>query len=98
MKLFVSTTALFLSASAALAAEATTHIAVEGLTCPSCSFIVATTMKRVESVEILEFIEGEAENGLFVLRYDDALTDPEAIASAVTGVGYGATVATETGS
>ncbi len=98
MKLLVSTTALLLSASAALAAEATTHIAVEGLTCPSCSFIVTTTLKRVESVQILEFTEGEADTGLYVVRYDDALTDPAAIVAAVTGVGYGASVATETGS
>jgi periplasmic mercuric ion binding protein len=98
MKLLISTTALILSASAAMAAEATTRVAVEGLTCPSCSYIVATAMKRVESVEILEFIEGDAENGLYVLRYDDALTDPEAIVAAVTGVGYGASLAAESGS
>ncbi len=98
MKLLVSTTALFLSASAALAAEATTRIAVEGLTCPSCSYIVATAMKRVESVEVLKFTEGHAETGLYVLRYDDALTNPDAIVAAVTGVGFGASMAAESGS
>ena len=98
MKLLISTTALIFSAGAAMAAEATTSVAVDGLTCPSCGYIVATAMKRVESVEILEFIEGDAENGLYVLRYDDAHTDPEAIVAAVTGVGYGASLAAESGS
>ncbi|WP_448328202.1 heavy-metal-associated domain-containing protein [Sulfitobacter sp. M13] len=98
MKLLISTTALILSAGGAMAAEATTRVDVEGLTCPSCSYIVATAMKRVKSVEILEFIEGDAENGLYVLRYDDVLTDPEAIVAAVTGVGYGASLAAESGS
>ena len=98
MKLLISTATLILSASVAMAAEATTRVAVEGITCPSCSYIVATAMKRVESVEILEFIEGDTENGLYVLRYDNALTDPEAIVAAVTGVGYGASLATESGS
>ena len=45
MKLLISTATLILSASVAMAAEATTRVAVEGLTCPSCSYIVATAMK-----------------------------------------------------
>jgi mercuric ion binding protein len=98
MKLLITTAALFLSASATLAAEATTRIFVEGLTCPSCSYIVATAMKRVDSVKVQEFIAGEAENGLYVLRYDDALADPQAIIAAVTAVGYAATLAAESGS
>lgn len=98
MKLLVSTAVLILSASPTLAAEATTRIAVEGLTCPSCSYIVATAMKRVDSVEVQELIAGEAENGLYVLRYDDALTDPQAIVAAVTAVGYRAALNAENGS
>ena len=59
MKSLLSAVALALVAGAAPAAEATTRIAVTGLTCPSCSYIVATAMKRVESVEILSFTEAE---------------------------------------
>jgi len=60
-----------------MAAEATTRVDVEGLTCPSCSYIVATAMKRVESVaNPLSSTEGDAESGLYVLRYDDALHRP----------------------
>ena len=98
MKIPIATAALILSTGALAAAEATTRIAVEGLTCPSCSYIVATAMKRVQSVEVVEFIEGDAEDGLYILRYDDALTDPGAIVTAVTGMGYGASLASENGS
>lgn len=98
MKLLFSIAALALSTGASLAAEATTRVAVDGLTCPSCSYIVATAMKRIDSVEVLEFTEGEAGAGLYVLRYDDAVTDPEAIVAAVTGVGYGAALAGKSGS
>lgn len=98
MKLLVSAAALILSAGAAQAEEAITRVAVDGLTCPSCSVIVATAMKRVESVEVVSFTEGDAQDGLYVLRYDDAVTDPGAIVSAVTGVGYGARLAEGSGS
>ena len=50
-------------------------------------------MKRVESVEILSFTEAGDDAGVYDLRYDDAATDPAAILAAVTGVGYGATLA-----
>ncbi len=98
MKLLILAATLSVASGAALAKEATTRIAVEGLTCPSCSYIVATAMKRIDSVEVVEFIEGDAEDGLYVLRYDDAKTAPEDIVLAVTGVGYGATLADDSGS
>lgn len=81
-----------------LAGEAETRLHVTGLTCPSCSYIVATALKKVESVEIAEFAQGEAEDGTYLIRYDDAVTDPEALVAAVTGVGYGASVVAEGGS
>lgn len=75
-----------------LAGEAKTRLHVTGLTCPSCSYIVATALKKVESVEIAEFAQGEAGDGTYLLRYDDAVTDPEALLTAVAGVGYGASL------
>ena len=91
--------AILLSAPAAtLAAEAEARLHVSGLTCPSCSYIVATALKKVETVEIMEFTEGEAEDGVYVLTYDDTATEPEALIQAVTGVGYGAALATGGGS
>ncbi|WP_372837278.1 heavy-metal-associated domain-containing protein [Puniceibacterium confluentis] len=98
MKQLVVAAALLLAPVAVLAGEATSRLHVTGLTCPSCSYIVATALKRVETVEIAEFVEGEAEDGLYLLRYDDAVTDAEALIDAVTGVGYGATLAPDSGS
>ncbi|WP_146592403.1 heavy-metal-associated domain-containing protein [Puniceibacterium confluentis] len=98
MKQLVVAAALLLAPVAVLAGEATSRLHVTGLTCPSCSYIVATALKRVETVEIAEFVEGEAEDGLYLLRYDDAVTDAEALIAAVTGVGYGATLAPDSGS
>ena len=89
---------LWISPTATLAAEAETRLHVTGLTCPSCSYIVATALKRVETVVIAEFVEGEAEEGVYVLHYDDAVTGPDRLVAAVTGVGYGATLAPEDGS
>jgi mercuric ion binding protein len=87
---------LWISPTAIFAAEAETRLHVTGLTCPSCSYIVATALKRVETVEIAEFLE--AEDGVYVLHYDDAVTGPARLIAAVTGVGYGATLAPEDGS
>jgi periplasmic mercuric ion binding protein len=98
MRPLIPAAALILSAGGALAEEATTTIDVTGLTCPSCSYIVATTLKRIDTVEIMHFTEGSSEDGTYELRYDDAVTGPEEIISAVNGVGFGAALSPETGS
>lgn len=89
---------LWISPTAIFAVEAETRLHVTGLTCPSCSYIVATALKRVETVEIAEFLEGGAEDGVYVLHYDDLAADPDQLIAAVTGAGYGATLAQEDGS
>lgn len=89
---------LMLAPAMSQAGEAETRLHVTGLTCPSCSYIVATALKRIDTVEIAQFTEGDAEDGVYVLRYDDAVTDPEALVAAVTNVGYGAALALEDGS
>lgn len=98
MKQTLLATALMLAPAMSLADEAETRLHVTGLTCPSCSYIVAAALKKVETVQIAEFIEGEDEDGSYLLRYDDAVTDPEALVAAVTGVGYGASLASGGGS
>lgn len=98
MKQLFLSAALLLPPATALAAEAETSLHVTGLTCPSCSYIVATALKKVETVEITEFTEGEAEDGIYVLRYDDDVTHPDALIAAITGVGYGATLVSGSGS
>lgn len=98
MKKILTLTTYLLTAATAFAGEATTSLDVTGLTCPSCSFIVATALKRVETVEIVAFTEGTSEDGTYFLRFDDAVTTPEALIAAVTGMGYGATLNTKGGS
>lgn len=98
MKRILLAAILLLAPAAALAEEAQTRLHVTGLTCPSCSYIVATALTRVDTVEIAEFVEGDAEDGIYVLHYDDAVTTPEALISTVTGVGYGAALADGSGS
>ncbi|MGR3498585.1 MAG: heavy-metal-associated domain-containing protein [Limimaricola soesokkakensis] len=98
MKHLLLAASLGLAPVALQAEEAETRLHVTGLTCPSCSYIVATALKHIDTVEIAEFAEGEAEDGLYVLRYDDLVTDPEALIAAVTGVGYGASLVSGSGS
>ena len=98
MKQLFLSAALLLPPATALAAEAETSLHVTGLTCPSCSYIVATALKKVETVQIAEFTEGEAKDGTYLLQYDDAVIDPEALIAAVTGVGYGASLVAGGGS
>ena len=92
MRHLLFATILSVSPTVILAADAETRLHVTGLTCPSCSFIVATALKRVETVEIAEFVEGEAADGVYVLQYDDTVTGPDRLIAAITGVGYGATL------
>ncbi|SFP87080.1 heavy-metal-associated domain-containing protein [Tranquillimonas alkanivorans] len=98
MKRILLAAILLLAPATVLAGDAQTRLHVTGLTCPSCSYIVATALKRVDTVEIAEFVEGDAEDGTYVLHYDDSVTDPEALIATVTGVGYGATLADGSGS
>jgi copper chaperone CopZ len=98
MKRILFAAILPLAPATVLAGDAQSRLHVSGLTCPSCSYIVATALKRVETVEIVEFVEGEAEDGVYVLDYDDAVTDPEALIATVTGIGYGAALADRSGS
>ncbi|OOY05384.1 MULTISPECIES: cation transporter [unclassified Thioclava] len=98
MKRILLAAILLVVPAVALAEEAQTRLHVTGLTCPSCSYIVATALKRVDTVEIAEFVEGDAEDGIYVLHYDDSVTDPDALIATVSGVGYGATLVDGSGS
>lgn len=73
----------------AFADEQTVSIDVSDMTCPSCSFTVATSMKRVPTVQILDFEEGEEfGKGVFVVTFDDETATPEMIVDAVMANGY----------
>ncbi|GGA10960.1 periplasmic mercury ion-binding protein [Neptunicoccus cionae] len=86
-------------ASAAFAEERTVEIGVSELTCPSCSFIVASSMRGVPSVEIDGFVDGpEYGQGVYSVTFDDAKTTAEGIIEAVMANGYPAKILPDTAS
>ncbi len=86
-------------ATTAFADEKRTSLEVGGLSCPSCFYIAGDAMLSVESVNILEFTEGEeAGRAVYVVSYDDEMATPEQIVEAVEGYGYPATIVEVPGS
>ncbi len=97
--LLSSALALAAFAPAAFAEERTVEIAVSELTCPSCSFIVASSMRGVPSVEINDFVDGpEYGQGVYSVTFDDAETSVEGILKAVAANGYPAQLLPDTAS
>tara|TARA_R110002051_G_scaffold112821_1_gene185514 strand:+ start:3991 stop:4245 length:255 start_codon:yes stop_codon:yes gene_type:complete len=83
----------------AFAEERTVEIAVSELTCPSCSFIVAGSMRGVPSVQIDNFVEGpEPGQGVYSVTFDDVETSVESIIAAVVANGYPAQIIPDTAS
>lgn len=100
MKKILLSSALALAAlsSAARAEERRVEIAVSELTCPSCSFIVASSLRSVPSVQIEGFAEGpESGQGVYSVTFDDAETSVEGLIAAVTANGYPAQVLPKNG-
>ncbi|MAW86278.1 MAG: periplasmic mercury ion-binding protein [Phyllobacteriaceae bacterium] len=80
-------------ASPALAGEKRIDVNVGELTCPSCSYIAASSMKAVPSVEIVDFKQGSKwGEGVFTVTFDDQLADADMIVDAVKANGYPAEV------
>ena len=97
--LLSSTLAIAAFAPAAFAEERTVEIAVGELTCPSCSFIVARSMRGVPSVQIDDFVDGpEYGQGVYSVTFDDAETSVENIIDAVAANGYPAQALPDTAS
>jgi len=91
--LLSSAMALASFASASFAEERTVEIAVSELTCPSCSFIVASSMRGVRSVRIDDFVDGpEYGQGVYSVTFDDAETSVDSIIAAVMANGYPAQI------
>lgn len=89
-RIFLPTLAAALfTALPALAGPQTLRVAVSDMTCPSCSYTVATAMSWVDSVKIVDFAETETfGEGIFTVSYDDTAATPEDILFAVTSNGY----------
>jgi mercuric ion binding protein len=73
------------TAPAAFAAERTVTFAVDNMTCASCPYIVKTSMTQVPGVEnvVVSF-----ETKTATVTFDDARTNPDAIAAASINAGY----------
>ena len=71
------------------AGEKTVKLAVEGLTCPSCLYIVRETMAEVDGVTNVEMsgLDSSA-----TVTFDDDKTTIAAIAEASTDAGYPASL------
>lgn len=65
--------------------EKKTTLQIDGMTCASCALAVKTALKRVDGFKSVEVAVKE---GRAVVTYDPARTDPEALAAAVTKLGY----------
>lgn len=80
--------AVFL-ATAAQAAERQARIEVTELFCPSCPYIAAQAIREVESADIVEAsYDAAAQMAVFLVSYDDAVTNANAIAAAPAEYGY----------
>lgn len=83
----------WLAVSPVLAGEQRIDVNVGELTCPSCSYIAAASMKAVPSVEIVGFKQGsEWSEGVFTLTFDDQLADADMIVDAIAANGYPAEI------
>lgn len=80
-----------LSAGAASAEERQARIEVNGLWCPSCSYIVGEALQKSASVEIVAFEEHESgASGVYTITFDDALTNIDEIVAQPAAYGYSA--------
>lgn len=71
------------------AAEAVATFDIDKMTCAGCRYIVKQSMNSVEGVQDVEVSYKQRQA---VVTYDDALTDPQAIAAASAANGYPATM------
>ncbi|MBA7466458.1 hypothetical protein ES703_20927 [subsurface metagenome] len=72
-------------ASAAVAGERTVEFTVDNMTCASCPYIVKKSMAAVHGVGNV-VVSFEAKTA--TVTFDDAKTNPEAIAAASSNAGY----------
>jgi periplasmic mercuric ion binding protein len=94
MKQLMGSTVIWLVlAGTAFGEPQQTTIEVSGLTCPSCPFIAVQAVEAIEGVKVIggEYDE-QAQQAIFIVSYDDEITDPQAIATAPQGFGYPARI------
>ncbi|MGE0333865.1 MAG: mercury resistance system periplasmic binding protein MerP [Gammaproteobacteria bacterium] len=74
-----------LVATAAIAAQRTVTLAVDGMTCASCRYIVKQSLSRVPGVERVDVSYADKRA---VVTFDDAKTDVAVLTKATAGVGF----------
>ena len=70
---------------AATAAERTVTLAIDGMSCASCQYIVRTVLQEVPGVARAEVSYAEE---MAVVTFDDAKTTVAALTQATAGVGF----------
>jgi mercuric ion binding protein len=83
-----------LASVTATAAERTVTLAVDGMSCPSCPYIVRTVLQEVPGVARAEVSYAEK---TAVVMFDDARTTAAALTQATAGVGFPSRVISEGG-
>jgi mercuric ion binding protein len=81
--------ATLLASIAATAAERTVTLAIDGMTCASCPYIVRSVLQEVPGVARAEVSSAEK---TAVVTFDDARTTVAALTQATAGVGFPARV------
>ena len=82
-----------LSVSTAFAGEQTIKLAVEGLGCPSCYFIVKRSIARVPGVNSVDlFYDAKYEAEVATVTFDDTITSAEAVSNATDANGFPSTI------
>jgi periplasmic mercuric ion binding protein len=74
-----------LASGSVLAAERTVKLAVDGMTCPGCSYVVKKTLASMPGVAKVDVSLAEK---AAVVTFDDAETDVAALTGATAGVGF----------
>ncbi|MAC40124.1 MAG: mercuric transport protein periplasmic component [Parvibaculum sp.] len=77
--------ASILAGTAAVAAQRTVTLAVDGMTCASCPYIVKQSLSRVPGVERVEVSYADKRA---VVTFDDSKTDVAALTKATASVGF----------
>jgi len=80
------------SAEVLAAASQTATFKVEGMTCAACSVTIRTAVGKLDGIGTVAV---DVPAGTATVAFDPDKTTPSAIADAITGSGYTATVATE---
>jgi copper chaperone CopZ len=73
-------------------ASRSASLAIEGMTCASCSVTVQVAVRRLDGIATVAV---DVDQGRAVVTFDPTRVDAGRIAAAVTAAGYSATVASE---